>query len=213
MRLKKYPTLSKLLAKKVKSATEDDLENLEKIERELMSLSRKMQKLVDTLEDYVDVPTKVYMIPMTMTVYAGDLFKERKKLEKALKEKAQSSEQSIAKSSVSLFSSKVKKGEKIKGESGYYIELIGEDEDSIEVEATTKSGDRVGYANIDKEHPDDPNMARVGDVEVEEGFQGMGVGTDLYLYGSTYLNKDLKPSDDIHPYAKKIHDKLKELKK
>jgi hypothetical protein len=97
---------------------------------------------------------------------------------------------------------------KIKGKSGFNTEVVGEDDDYIEIEAThPETGARVGYATVDKQHPEDFNFARVGDIKVNSKWQNNGIGTDIYTHASNYLKKPLKMSRDIQPAARKLHEK------
>lgn len=104
--------------------------------------------------------------------------------------------------------------EKILGEdSGFFTEVIGEDNDMIEIEAThPKTGKRVGYITVDKYHPEDNSYAMVGDAEVSEKYRNNNIGTDLYTHASNYLKKPLKPNYDAQPAALRIHEKYKPYK-
>lgn len=104
-----YPTLSavlkdghesvlaKLLAKKVKSAAPDDIAALAQLEKELGSMGRRMLKLVKELEQYVVVPTNIHLMPKDIMLYAGDVQKEKHKLEQEIHKRDQAALEEVAK--------------------------------------------------------------------------------------------------------------------
>ena len=89
MNEKRYPVLSKLLSKKVKSASQVDVDELARLEKELASVARRVGRVVKGLENYVQVPTKIHLIPADLLLFSSEVMKSRMRLEDEIS-KAQS---------------------------------------------------------------------------------------------------------------------------
>lgn len=88
---KKYPLLEEILSslhpKKVKSAADADVEELQAMEKELTAVGRKMGRLVKRLENYMKVPTKIHLVPADVLLYVSEVQKARRKLEDEIAQK------------------------------------------------------------------------------------------------------------------------------
>lgn len=78
---------SKLLSKKIKSATQADIETLDGLEKELASLSRKMGRVVKSLENYVVVPTKIHLMSSELSLYSHEISNQKSKLKEEVARK------------------------------------------------------------------------------------------------------------------------------
>lgn len=91
-KLLKSAVSAKLLSKKIKSAGQVDVEELEKLTKEMRSMSRKLGNLLKRANNYVHVATNLHLMPSDLMLFSYEVEKSKNQLANELASKTQSSE-------------------------------------------------------------------------------------------------------------------------
>jgi hypothetical protein len=87
------PVLAKqLIAKRVRSAAQVDVDELAALEKEIKTLGRKMERLTKRLNNYVKVPTKIALISSDLLLFSYEVGEAKHEMEQAVREQLEERE-------------------------------------------------------------------------------------------------------------------------
>jgi wyosine [tRNA(Phe)-imidazoG37] synthetase (radical SAM superfamily) len=80
--------LAKLLNKRIKTAAQPDVEDLAAKQKELIAISRKLNRTLRELSSYLNLPAKVQILPAEIMLYSYEVQKAKERLDSEVKLKA-----------------------------------------------------------------------------------------------------------------------------